>query len=47
MPARITAKAEDFYRDIVPFAGSAQSLRKVLDDSDHVDLRLKIIREGA
>jgi eukaryotic-like serine/threonine-protein kinase len=40
-------KAEDFYRDIVPFSGSAASLRKVLDYSDHVDVRLKIIREGA
>lgn len=40
-------KAQDFYRDIVPFAGSANSLRKVLDSADHVDLRLKIIREGA
>jgi tetratricopeptide (TPR) repeat protein len=40
-------RAQDFYRDIVPFAGSANSLRRVLDFSDHVELRLKIIKEGA
>ena len=40
-------KAEEFYRDIVPFSGSAASLRKVLDFTEHVELRLKIIREGA
>jgi serine/threonine protein kinase len=40
-------RAEEFYRDIVPFGGSANSLRKVLDFADHVDVRLRIIREGA
>ena len=40
-------KAEEFYRDIVPFSGSAASLRKVIDFTEHVELRLKIIREGA
>jgi hypothetical protein len=40
-------RAQEFYRDIVPFAGSANSLRRVLDFSDHVEVRLKIIREGA
>ena len=40
-------RAEEFYRDIVPFAGSASSLRRVLDFQDHVDVRLRIVREGA
>jgi eukaryotic-like serine/threonine-protein kinase len=40
-------RAQEYYRDIVPYAGSANSLRRVLDFSDHVELRLKIIREGA
>jgi hypothetical protein len=40
-------RAQDFYREIVPFGGSANSLRKVLDYEDHVQLRLKIIKEGA
>jgi serine/threonine protein kinase/tetratricopeptide (TPR) repeat protein len=40
-------RAEELYRDIVPFAGSAASLRRVLDFKDHVELRLRIIREGA
>lgn len=40
-------RAEELYRGIVPFGGSAASLRRVLDYADHVELRLKIIREGA
>jgi hypothetical protein len=40
-------RAQDYYRDIVPFAGSANSLRRVLDFIDHVEMRLKIVREGA
>lgn len=40
-------RAEEFYREIVPFSGSANSLRKVLDYLDHVDVRLRIVREGA
>ena len=41
------SRAADYYRDIVPFAGSAASLRRVLDYSEHVETRLKVIREGA
>ena len=40
-------RAQEYYRDIVPFAGSASSLRRVTDFIDHVELRLKIVREGA
>jgi tetratricopeptide (TPR) repeat protein len=40
-------RAENLYRDIVPFAGSATSLRRVLEYTEIVDVRLKAIREGA
>lgn len=40
-------RAEEFFREIVPFSGSANALRKVLDYLDHVDVRLRIVREGA
>ncbi len=39
-------KAEDFYRDIVPFAGSANSLRRVLDYLAAIDTRLQTIKDG-
>jgi len=40
-------RAQDLYREIVPFAGSTSSLRKVIESSESVDHRLKAIREGA
>jgi len=40
-------RAEELYREIVPFAGSATSLRRVIEFREHVDVRLQIIREGA
>lgn len=40
-------RAEDLYREIVPFGGTANSLRRVLDLLDHVELRLRIVREKA
>lgn len=40
-------RAEELYRDIVPFAGSTGNLRRVLDFTFQVDERLKTIREGA
>jgi tetratricopeptide (TPR) repeat protein len=40
-------RAEDLYREIVPFGGSANSLRRVLDFLDHVKVRLDIVKEGA
>ncbi len=40
-------KAQDYYRDIVPFGGSTTSLRRVLESSDNIGMRLRAIREGA
>ena len=39
-------KAENLYRDIVPYGGSTANLRKVLEFREHVKLRLEIVREG-
>lgn len=40
-------RAQDLYRDVVPFANSTASLRRVLEYTENVDLRLRAIREGA
>ncbi|MDZ4796713.1 MAG: protein kinase, partial [Bryobacteraceae bacterium] len=40
-------KAQDYYRDIVPFGGSTTSLRRTLENLETIDLRLRAIKEGA
>ncbi|HYO80950.1 MAG TPA: serine/threonine-protein kinase [Bryobacteraceae bacterium] len=40
-------RAEDYYRDIVPFAGSATTLRRVLDSIAHLDVRMDHLEEGS
>ncbi|MBC7926524.1 MAG: protein kinase [Bryobacteraceae bacterium] len=40
-------KAQDLYRDIVPFGGATASLRRAIESTDLVAIRLRAIREGA
>jgi serine/threonine protein kinase len=40
-------RAEELYRDVLPFAGSPASLRRVLDFEEHIEQRLDSIKEGA
>jgi tetratricopeptide (TPR) repeat protein len=39
-------KAEELYREVIPFGGSPASLRRVLDFTEHIDERLELIKDG-
>lgn len=40
-------RAEDLYREVVPFGSSAANLRKVFEQLEIIDIRLQAIKEGA
>jgi serine/threonine protein kinase len=40
-------KAEDLYREIVPFANATTALRRILDQLDTISLRLETLKSGA